>query len=352
MSDESVISVPIDDLILGDIRKEKGRSFRYLVESIKELGLIHPIVVAKVDDGQGAIKYRVICGRRRVLAHKELGYTHVPSVVRDMGDVHEEMAVISENCHRLELGAERDKSIRRYVELYNSLNPTAEEDAEARKAVGMGWVDPESDPEVKEAIERPIVPTPVDAAAKVFGVTRTTVNRAVRRARGFTDAQRRVLDDAGISKADLDVLVAEDEEVVKEVVNLIAAGYGFDESMVEVLKSSGRTYIGRDGSLEEMDSRLAKLSARRGIGDAEAFDNDCKLFWAIEEEVRKFKKAIDWVYKKEIAGKNPHGLYYRRMLLFLESKNPRHWVPCRCQQTGDDRWSCAYCRSGAYQIGE
>lgn len=349
---DQYLTIPIENLVLDDIRQERDSSLQDLASSIKEIGLINPVVVIEDRSDSDNEKYRVVCGRRRVLALRRLEATHVPVVVRHMDDVVSEMTCISENIHRLDLGAERDKAIQRYTELYETRHPTAAKDAEVRKAVGMGWLAKDESQEVKEALERPPVPSPIAAAARAFGVTQQTITRAMRRAKGFTDAQRKVLDEAKIVKADLDVLAGEDEPVVAEVVNLIAAGCEFGDAMTEVLKSGGRTYTGRDGSLEEMDSRLSRIPARRGIGDPEAFDNDCKLFWAIEDEVKKFKKAIDWVYKKEIAGKNPHGLYYRRMLLFLESKNPRHWIPCRCQQTGDDRMTCAYCRSGAYQIGE
>lgn len=351
MSTESVRTIPIHDLFVDNERPDDDANFADLIQSIREVGLLHPIVVVETNDGNGGPAYRVVCGRRRLRALKRLGRTEVPATICVMDSVREEMAIISENVHRLDLGAERDAAILRYTELYQAMNPDAADQAAVRKAASLGWISQDA-PGVQEAFEAPRVPTPTQAAAKAFGVTLGTVTRAVRRAKGFTDSQRKVLDDAKVAKADLDILASEEEPIVAEVVNLIAAGYKFNDAMSEVLQNDGRTYTGRDGSLEEMDSRLAKLPARRGIGDAEAFDNDCKLFWAIEDEIKKFKKAIDWVYKKEIAGKNPHGLYYRRMELFLEAKNPRHWAPCRCQHTGDDRFSCAYCRSGAYQIGE
>lgn len=352
MSDMRVISIPVDDLILNDVRQERGSSFQDLVQSIGEIGLLHPVVVVEGGTSDDVKKYKIVGGRRRVLAVKELGWTHVPAIVQEMDGVVMEMATISENIHRLDLGADRDGAIARYAELHEIRHPTAARDAEIRRSVGMGWDVKETPQEVQEALERPAVPSPVAAAAKAFGVTQGTITRAIRRAKGFTPSQRKVLDDAKIAKADLDILAAESEPIVAEVTNLIAAGYEFGDAMNDVLKSDGRTYTGRDGSLEEMESRLARLPARRGIGDPEAFDNDCKLFWAIEDAVKEFKKKIDWTYKREVAGKNPHGLYYRRLELFLEAKNPRHWVPCRCQKTGDDRWNCAYCRSGAYQIGE
>ena len=341
----------LDDIFIDKERKEDDASFEDLVESIETIGLLNPILVVRKNSEEKGHAYRIVCGRRRVRALKRLGHTTVPATVRVMSDVVEEMAVISENVHRLDLGVDRDSSILRYAELHKSLNRGVAKQSELRKAVGMGWINPEA-LEVQEAMAAPKGKTTIEATADAFGVTPATITKAIRRAKGFTPEQRKVLDDAKVVKMDLDILCSEEPDVVTEVVSLISDGLDFNESMSEALKNHGRVYTGRDGSLEDMDIRLAKTPARRGIDDPEAFDNDCKLFWAIEDELKKFKKAIDWNYKKEMAGKNPRGLYYRRMELFLEARNPRLWVPCRCQTSGDDRWSCAYCRSGAYQIGE
>lgn len=351
-----VYPIPLEHIEVSDEREEDPRAFDDLVRSITEVGLLQPIVVAPRDEGGS--RYRVLCGRRRLRAMKSIGCDSIPAVVTTRAEVHREMMTLTENLHRLELsGSERDEAILRYALLYDTLHPGTEERAKVRQAVMMGW---KPTPDVQEFLadpqgvaavaEDPLEATPVDAAAKAFGVAKETVRKAITRAKSFTPAQRKVLDDAKVSGAELDLLAKETPEVASQVVNLIAANYAFDEAMSEVMKDQGKAYLGADKTLDDIESRLAKIVSRRQISDPEAFDNDAKLFWAIEGEIRRFKKRIDWIYKKEVAGKNPHGLYYKRLALLLETAPPRLWQPCKCQKNGESQFNCAYCRSGAYQI--
>ncbi len=52
-----------------------------LKESIKQKGVLEPIIVRKVGE-----KYQVVCGERRVRACKELGLKTIPAIVRDLTD--------------------------------------------------------------------------------------------------------------------------------------------------------------------------------------------------------------------------------------------------------------------------
>ena len=76
-------------------------SLAELAESIKEFGVIQPIVVRKLD---GVEKYEIITGERRYRATKNTGITTIPSiVVNDIDDISSlEMALI-ENIHREDL---------------------------------------------------------------------------------------------------------------------------------------------------------------------------------------------------------------------------------------------------------
>ena len=351
-----VYPILLEHIEVSDEREEDPQAFDDLVRSITEMGLLQPIVVAPVDEGGS--RYKVLCGRRRLRAMKSIGCDFIPAVVTSVDEIHREMVTITENLHRLELaGAERDEAILRYAQLYDTLHPGTGERAKVRQTVMMGWTptpdvqDVLADPQgVAAVVEDPMEPTPVVAAAKAFGVAKETVKKAITRAKSFTPAQRKVLDDANVTGAELDLLAKETPEIASQVVNLVAANYSFDEAMSEVMKDQGKAYMGSDKTLDEVESRLAKIVARRQISDPEAFDNDSKLFWAVEGEIRRFKKRIDWIYKKEVAGKNPHGLYYKRLSLLLETTPPRLWQPCKCQKNGESQFNCSYCRSGAYQI--
>src|SRR4030066_2226301 len=73
-------------------------SLTELAESIKEFGVIQPIVVRKLD---GVEKYEIVTGERRYRATKKIGINTIPSiVVKDVDDISSlEMALI-ENIHR------------------------------------------------------------------------------------------------------------------------------------------------------------------------------------------------------------------------------------------------------------
>ena len=71
-----------------------------LVDSIKEHGILEPLVVAKTPAG-----FQIIAGERRWRASKLAGFTHVPSIVRETSPKGMlEMALV-ENVQRIDLNA-------------------------------------------------------------------------------------------------------------------------------------------------------------------------------------------------------------------------------------------------------
>jgi len=72
-----------------------------LANSIRELGIIQPITLRKLENG----KYQIIAGERRFRASKIAGLTTIPSFVREAGDeTMLEMALV-ENIQREDLDA-------------------------------------------------------------------------------------------------------------------------------------------------------------------------------------------------------------------------------------------------------
>ena len=133
--------------------------------------------------------------------------------------------------------------------------------------------------------------------------------------------------------------------------NLVAAGWSFEES----IRDTGALAADLVETKETVDDLLASLVARRSILDPEAFDADVAVWKNIQPYIDQFKKKIGWTVLKATVGKGPHGLCYRRLLLFLEMLHPRQWTACRCQLSGnrDPRLiqNCPICRGGGYQIG-
>lgn len=77
-----------------------------LVHSIREFGLMQPIVVRVVEaisgDGVGP-RYQLVMGERRWRAAQEAGLTAIPAIVRETGDDNMLRDALLENIHRVQL---------------------------------------------------------------------------------------------------------------------------------------------------------------------------------------------------------------------------------------------------------
>jgi ParB family chromosome partitioning protein len=80
ISERRYEDVPIDDVKVINSRNRDQEQFDMNVESIEGVGLMKPI---RVNDKflETTGKYELICGEGRLLAHKQLGKTHVPAEV-------------------------------------------------------------------------------------------------------------------------------------------------------------------------------------------------------------------------------------------------------------------------------
>ena len=77
-------------------KKRKGIEHQELTESIKENGLLEPIIVRSFPAG----KYEIISGHRRVEACKELGITSVPAIIEELTKDEAIVQMVDSNIHR------------------------------------------------------------------------------------------------------------------------------------------------------------------------------------------------------------------------------------------------------------
>lgn len=77
-------------------KKRDGVEKEELAESVKENGLLEPIIVRSFSAGT----YEIISGHRRVEACKELGIQTVPAIVRDMTKDEAIIAMVDSNLQR------------------------------------------------------------------------------------------------------------------------------------------------------------------------------------------------------------------------------------------------------------
>lgn len=95
--------IPINQLVPWENQPFKMYSefkLHELAESIKENGLLSPIIVCPLDNG----KYRIIAGHNRVEACKIAGITNIPSVIKDVDENRAKLMMADTNlCQRTEL---------------------------------------------------------------------------------------------------------------------------------------------------------------------------------------------------------------------------------------------------------
>ncbi len=74
-----------------------------LVASIREVGVLQPIVVRPIVGGTGPEKFELIMGERRLRATKQLGLATIPAVVKNTADEEMLRDALLENLHRADL---------------------------------------------------------------------------------------------------------------------------------------------------------------------------------------------------------------------------------------------------------
>lgn len=92
-----------------------------LVNSIKEHGIIQPLIVTKFEiNSDGKQMYQLIAGERRLKAAKILNMFRVPAIVREMDDVRKLEIAIIENIQRANLSfVEEAESYERLMNEFN-----------------------------------------------------------------------------------------------------------------------------------------------------------------------------------------------------------------------------------------
>ena len=96
--DNKVVYLRLDDIIPNrfqprEVFDETG--LEELADSIKEHGIIQPIIVRQVGD-----KYELIAGERRSKASAMAGLTTIPAIIRNMDDKESAKVSLLENVQR------------------------------------------------------------------------------------------------------------------------------------------------------------------------------------------------------------------------------------------------------------
>lgn len=113
---------------IEEIRPNRSQPRKYfdeskleeLIESIKEKGILEPLIVRKVDDG-----YELIVGERRWRAAQKVGLKEVPVIVKEVGDREVLELSLIENLQREDLNPIEEAEA--YKKLIDEFNLSQEE---------------------------------------------------------------------------------------------------------------------------------------------------------------------------------------------------------------------------------
>jgi ParB family chromosome partitioning protein len=117
----NINKVSISDLVSNKFQPRKvfdEDSLQELTNSIKERGIIQPIIVRKSSEDNS--KYEIIAGERRWLAAQKAGLHEIPVVITDVDDLKSLEFAIVENVQRNDLNAiEEARGYKRLIEEFS-----------------------------------------------------------------------------------------------------------------------------------------------------------------------------------------------------------------------------------------
>lgn len=96
-----------------------------LVHSIREFGLMQPIVVREVPGSSSGRRYQLVMGERRWRASQQAGLTAIPAIVRETADNDLLRDALLENIHRAQLNPLEEAAA--YQQLLDEFGVTHEE---------------------------------------------------------------------------------------------------------------------------------------------------------------------------------------------------------------------------------
>jgi len=121
--------LPLDQMVAGmyqpRTRMDEGALYE-LAESIKAQGIMQPILVRRLTEGDNAGKYEIIAGERRFRASKLAGLSSVPVLVRDVPNEAAAAMALIENIQREDLNPlEEAQGLQRLIKEFGLTHETA-----------------------------------------------------------------------------------------------------------------------------------------------------------------------------------------------------------------------------------
>ncbi len=150
---EKVYQMPVEKITPNPYQPRQNfdeEGLEELAESIKEYGIIQPLILTKISDGE----YQLIAGERRWRAAQLIGLKNVPAIIRDLDEQKKLELALIENLQRQDLNAlEIGAAYRKLIDEFNlSLDQLAQKVGKSRSAVANTMRILNTVEEVKDAI--------------------------------------------------------------------------------------------------------------------------------------------------------------------------------------------------------
>lgn len=193
-----------------------------LSESIRDIGLWHPITVAPMVDGV----YPLVAGEHRLEACKCLGWVEIPAMIASVSEIEREIWQIDENLQRAELTElERDEHLARRKMLYLQKHPeTAHGGAvRVRERDEHGCLGTK----VAKFATLESAPSFVEDTAAKTGLSERTIRQAIHRAEAIAPEVREEIQDVpeiADSGVELDALARLPEPEQARAVEAVKSG--------------------------------------------------------------------------------------------------------------------------------
>ncbi len=219
--------IKLREVALSGSRPSLPETVNALAESMRESGLINPIIVrpAPVFDGTIMVKgHRVVAGNHRVAAARALGWEEIDAFVVDGDDkLAAELIEIDENLCRAELtAAQRAAAIKRRKEVWEAMHPNSGNSVPTIPDRGPG---------------RPQEFASDTAAAA--GITKRAINKHVARAEALGDDLEEVVGTSLDKGVELDALKSIPPEERRELIDRAKAGEQVSARRPEPAKADG-----------------------------------------------------------------------------------------------------------------
>lgn len=309
MNRNDLVEIYLSEIELSDSRRTTPVTVNALAESMRESGLIQPVIVRRIGDD----RFRVVAGNHRVSAARALSWSTIQAFITDADDLRIELLAIDENLQRAELSAaERAAWIKRRKEIWQAIHPENQ----------VGQVGP---PEIGYRKPPPQERAFAADTATATGEAKRSINRAVARADALGDDLAKVVGTSLDKGVELDALAKLPQPERRELVERAKAGERVSARPAPApADDEGPTL---EELVDDLQAENAKLTAE--IQAAEADDQKAEnitLVRRLQHAERRLGEAMDAAAREQRQAKRL-SRQVRECCEIIGLNDPRELVP-------------------------